>query len=106
MRVGHAKHGRAARKRTVAYHVMSGRALPARVSAKRVLLRADPGGVCPQRCGASRTIKTPASRLVPGTRDSDAAAMGFDKLTESFARSGAATDGLLPVRVLWQLSNA
>jgi len=32
--------------------------------------------------------------------------MGFDKLTESFARSGAATDDLLLVRAQWQLSNA
>jgi hypothetical protein len=34
---------------------------------------------------------------------SDAAAMGFDTLTESFARSGAAMDS--PVHVLWQLSD-
>jgi hypothetical protein len=30
--------------------------------------------------------------------------MGFDTLTESFARSGAAMDS--PVHVLWQLSMA
>jgi len=55
---------------------------------------------------ANRTIKTPASRLVQRARDSDPPPMGFDTLTESFASSGAATDGLLPIRVLWQLSNA
>jgi hypothetical protein len=32
--------------------------------------------------------------------------MGFDTLTESFASSGAAMDDLLPVHVLWQLSDA
>jgi hypothetical protein len=31
--------------------------------------------------------------------------MGFDTLTESFARSGAAMDAL-PVHVLWQRSDA
>jgi hypothetical protein len=30
--------------------------------------------------------------------------MGFDTSTESFVRSGAAMDDLLPVHVLWRLS--